>query len=100
MIAIYSAIGLFRPAKPLNPEAPNPLRSWIASKLVPFSARLVTERLECGGEAFVRMFVNDALQELGFCGAGMDGLCRLDAFVESQAFARSNGDGEFEKCFS
>ena len=100
MIAIYSAIGLFRPPQPLNPQAPDPRRTWIASELVPFSARLVIERLECGGEVFVRMLVNDALQELRFCGADGAGLCRLSAFVESQAFATTNGDGEFEKCFS
>ena len=72
----------------------------MASELVPFSARLETERLECRGEVFVRMFVNDVLQELRFRGADGAGLCRLNAFVESQAFATSNGDGKFEKCFS
>ena len=100
MIAIYSAIGLFRPVQPLDPQAPDPWWTWVASELVPFSAQLVTEHLECGGEVVVCMLVNDALQELGFCGADGAGLCRLNAFVESQAFATRNGDGEFKKCFS
>lgn len=101
MIAIYSAIGLLRPPAPLDPLQPDPGRTWVASDIISFSARLVTERVDCGGQTFVRMFVNDARQEMEFCGADEeDRLCRLEAFVQSQGFARSGGDGEFEKCFS
>ena len=50
MIAVYSAIGLFRQHRPLDPTKPDPARTWISSKLVPFSGRLVTERLECAAE--------------------------------------------------
>ena len=59
----------------------------------------MTERLSCAGHGgkYVRILVNDALQPLEFCGSG-DGLCLLDAFVESQAYARSDGAGDFEKC--
>ena len=106
MIAIYAALGLFRPAAPLDPTKPDPRRTWLASKLVPFSGRLVTERLSCDAsvgrkakETLVRMLVDDALQDLDFCGAGKDGLCSLDRFVESQSFARSDGGGLFGRCF-
>ena len=97
--------------------------------MVPFSGRMVVEKLTCrtadgladsgqsrgeDGEVtlniakqkaeFVRVFVNDALQPLGFCGAKkkgkMEGLCALDAFVESQGYARRNGDGDFKKCYN
>jgi len=110
MVAIYSALGLFRqyllPGQQLDPKNPSPLRTWIASKLVPFSARMVVERLECSGVpglplpngSFVRIFVNDAIQPLEFCG-GAGGLCELHAFVESQWYARHDGDGDFEKCY-
>ncbi|KAH9966843.1 histidine phosphatase superfamily [Russula dissimulans] len=101
MVSIYSAIGLFHPHQPLDPTMPSPQRTWIASRLVPFSARMVVEKLECcplpKGE-FVRILVNDALQPLEFCG-GVEGLCELNAFVESQGYARRDGDGDFEKCF-
>ena len=100
MIAVYSAIGLFRQHRPLDPTKPDPARTWISSKLVPFSGRLVTERLECAAETYVRMLVDDALQDLSFCGAEKNGLCELDALVESQGYARSNGAGDFEKCFN
>ncbi|KAH8106453.1 phosphoglycerate mutase-like protein [Phellopilus nigrolimitatus] len=100
MIAIYSALGLFRQPSALDPEQPDARRTWLASQLVPFSARLVTERLECGEGTFVRMLVDDALQNLEFCGAGKNGLCSLDAFVASQGYAASDGGGDFEKCFS
>ncbi len=121
LIAIYSAIGLFsnqpkgKTGIAMDPTSPDPQRTWLASHLVPFSATFVTERLECEvqtahsgfivrseskKETYGRMLVNDAVQALEFCGADEDGLCTLDAFVESQSYARSNGDGDFGKCFS
>ena len=60
---------------------------------------MITEKLRCGGKEYVRIFVNDALQPLKFCGAESDGMCELGAFVESQAYARSDGSGDFEKCY-
>ncbi|KZS87489.1 acid phosphatase [Sistotremastrum niveocremeum HHB9708] len=103
MIAIYSALGLFRQPAPLNTTKPNSRRTWLASKLVPFSATLVTERLQCGfgksSGAFVRMLVDDAVQPLEFCGSG-DGLCGVQSFVNSQSYARSQGNGDFAICFS
>lgn len=90
------------------------------SEMVPFSARMVTERLVCGGHSsgsgisqdeqkdgmqkkrkgtYVRILVNDGLQSLDFCGADNDQLCLLDKFVDSQVYAKRNGDGDFEKCF-
>jgi hypothetical protein len=109
MVSIYSALGLFRqlllPDQKLDPANPSPLRTWITSNLVPFSARMVVEKLECGVErlplpkgAFVRILVNDAVQPLEFCG-GVSGLCELHAFVASQGYARHDGDGDFDKCF-
>jgi len=105
MIAIYAAMGLFKQAKPLDPTAPDPERTWITSHLVPFSGRMVTERLTCSNRRglsksqFVRILINDAVQPLGFCGGDRNGLCELGAFVESQRYARHNGEGDFEKCF-
>lgn len=114
MIAIYSALGLFRQHQlansTLDPTSPDSSRTWIASRLVPFSARMVVEKLECAASvslpagSYVRIFVNDALQPLEFCAGGEDsetgvGMCSLEAFVESQAYARSSGGRDFEKCF-
>lgn len=59
------------------------------------------EKLRCGDDGeYIRILVNDAVQPLEFCGANEDGLCTLGAFVESQAYARNNGNGDWEKCFS
>jgi hypothetical protein len=108
-------MGLFQFAKspPLDPTktAPNP--EWVASKIVPFSGRMIIERLKCSGHSgpgagtsksaekgFVRVFVNDKLQPLEFCRSDKNGLCTVDAFVESQVYARNNGEGDFEKCFT
>lgn len=105
MIAIYSAMGLFRQKVPPNPTRPDPFSTWRAAYLVPFSGRMHVERLECDeflgrkGE-YVRILVSEEVQPLEFCGGDIHGLCTLEAFVESQSFARENGEGDFEKCFN
>ena len=101
MIAIFAAMGLFRQPAALDPTDPDPERTWRTEKMVPFSARMVTERLVCGdGEKSVRVLVNDAVMPLEFCGADEDGVCTLEAFVESQVYARNDGEGDWEKCFA
>jgi hypothetical protein len=101
MVAVFSALGLFKAANPLNPLHPDPRRKWVASKLVPFSARLVTERLECAGApgAHVRMFLNEDPVALDCAAGAADGMCTLEAWVHGQAYARSGGAGDWEKCF-
>lgn len=122
MVAVYAAMGLFDvesgdgevPDPDKGPQKDREDRVWVASNMVPFSGRMVTERLECtpgdfGHEAgygparngtYVRILVNDALQPLRFCGGDADALCGLESFVESQGYARRNGDGDFRKCYN
>lgn len=100
MASIFATIGLFRQPEPLDPTHPDPKRTFRASALVPFSGRMVVERLQCGHTKKVRIFVQDVLQPLEFCGGDEHGLCTVDAFVESQAYARHDGEGDFEKCFA
>ncbi|GAA5851743.1 hypothetical protein JCM9279_004391 [Rhodotorula babjevae] len=98
--SILAAMGLKKPASPLAASGPSPDQVWVTSEIVSFSGRLVTERLSCGGDGFVRFFINDQLQIPTFC-AGADsqtGLCALDAFVESQSYARASGNGDYLKC--
>ncbi|KAF8629279.1 hypothetical protein AX15_003537 [Amanita polypyramis BW_CC] len=108
MIAIYAAIGLFPQYTALDPSHldTNPNRTWVASKLVPFGARMVVEKLGCdvegveGKKEFVRIFVNDAIQPLEFCGGDyVDRMCELREFVKSQSYARHDGEGDWEACF-
>lgn len=100
MIAIFAAMGLYRQLAPLDPSQPDPSRTWRVSSMVPFSGRMVVERLECAEEGkMVRILIQDEVQPLDFCGSGSDGMCSLGAFVESQAYARHDGKGDWEKCF-
>ncbi|KAI0326207.1 acid phosphatase [Cubamyces sp. BRFM 1775] len=110
MVAVYAAMGLFNVTAPLDPRhLPSPHhedpsgQSWVASRMVPFSSRMVTERLTCvsdEGEAgtYIRVLVNDEVQPLEFCG-GQDGLCELERFVQSQEYARASGRGDFDLCY-
>lgn len=127
MVAVYSAMGLYNISDdPLSTKEMDKDRIWVASRMVPFSSRMVTERLACGAsrasrtprakwigieaseggnngrqdKEYVRVLVNDAVQPLKFCGAGKDGICTLEAFVRSQGYARRNGDGDFKKCYN
>lgn len=114
MVAVYSALGLFRQPRDLDPKEEDKGRTWVASRMVPFSARLVVERMECkerdgkemsgksgkkAREKAVRVLVNDRVQRMEFCGSDEDGVCSLDSFLESQDYARNDGRGDFEKCF-
>ncbi|KAJ7172044.1 phytase [Mycena filopes] len=104
MVAIFAALGLFPQDTPLSTAASDARRTWHTREMVPFSGRMVVERLRCGDrKEYVRILVNDAVQPSDFCATPNDlgaGLCTLPAFVESQAYARSNGGGDWEECFS
>ncbi|KAI0671267.1 acid phosphatase [Trametes maxima] len=110
MVAVYAAMGLFNVSAAPDPRhrpenAKDGAQTWVASRMVPFSSRMVTERLTCVHEegnreegVYVRVVVNDEVQSLEFCGAG-DGLCELGRFVESQEYARKSGNGDFKQCY-
>lgn len=114
LIAIFSAMGLFRQKTPPDPKqyGADPTRTWITSQLTPFAGRMVLESMLCSrisqtltdgetdSEQFVRVLVNNAVQPIEFCmGVTADGLCALDKFVESQSYATSGGGGDWQKCF-
>ena len=128
MVAVFTAMGLFnQPNGPLDITKITEDRTWIISKMVPFSGHMTVERLSCTAqpyspaasrsqpmkwwnwmttdegtdqtkEEYVRIFVNDVRQPLDFCGAGEDGMCKLCDFVKSQEYARNDGFGDFEGC--
>ncbi|KAJ4470090.1 phytase [Lentinula aciculospora] len=114
LIAIFSAMGLFQqPARldPTNPNSNGPDRTWVVSQLTPFAGRMVIEKILCQRaepgdrdldqnnlKEFVRILVNDAVQPLEFC-SGVEGLCDLRNFIESQEYAISGGGGDWQKCF-
>lgn len=108
MIGVFSAMGLFNTTpQPLDPKHMNKEREWVASVMVPFSSRMVVEKMVCHGaigrgvqEEYVRVLVNDAVQPLEFCGAGQVGMCTLEAFVESQGYARNGAGEDFKKCYN
>lgn len=121
-MAVFAALGIFNVSKPLDlknmPKEKEAEREWMASRMVPFSGRMVVEKLVCeksvteeeqlnetpvkdSNGIYVRILVNDALQPLEFCGGKKwNGVCALDAFVECQGYARRNGDGDFSKCYN
>ena len=128
IIAVFAAMGLFnQTVGSLDRTKIAENRTWITSKMVPFSGHLTVERLSCPvhsprnpsgpdskelrdwvirreddedgeKEEYVRVFVNDAKQPLHFCGPHGDGMCRLEEFVRSQEYARNDGFGDFAAC--
>ena len=81
------------PPQPLAASRSQPMKWW---NWMTTNEGADYERQE--KEEYVRIFVNDVRQPLHFCGAGEDGMCKLDDFVTSQEYARNDGFGDFERC--
>lgn len=90
--------------KEMDPTNPDPNRKWVASRLVPFAARLIVEKLSCPSSnntavEAVRFLLNDAVLHIPGCRETLgNGVCTLEEFLETQAYARSGGMGEWETC--
>ncbi|SCV74680.1 BQ2448_7709 [Microbotryum intermedium] len=115
LLPVMSLIGLFQDA-PLSPTLPCPMRSFVASKLVPFAGRMVVERLRCSGSyedgffsffkgpsEYVRILVNDQVMDLSsVCGKDevltSGTVCRLSAFTKAMEKATATATKEFAKC--
>lgn len=96
--------------KEMDPRDPNPHRKWIASKIVPFGARMVVEKLSCPSPNHqtsedptidvVRILLNDAIIHVPGCDEALgNGTCTLEEFLKSQSYSRNQGEGEWEACF-
>lgn len=114
IVAVISAMGLKDDdVSTLDPTEYEDDREWNLSRVVPFSGRMVVERMECsdtrgsgrfrrdgaGSQVYVRVLIDDAVQDLDICEGSREGLCTLENFVESQRYARENGQGDWERCF-
>lgn len=103
MAAIVSAMGIFTsevedmPLSHVNEE-----RQWKFGHIAPFAGRIAVERLICpdrGPDKYVRIIANEALVKGLSCQSDNDGMCKLDAFVKSQKFARVDGQDKWRECF-
>lgn len=90
IVAILTALGLKQDTTPLGILGPNPDQVWVTSQIVPFGGNVVTERMTCSRKEYIRILINDQLQKPKACGADRNGLCALDRFVASQAYATDN----------
>ncbi|KDN69936.1 putative histidine acid phosphatase [Colletotrichum sublineola] len=102
MLAVYSALGLYKNVRPLSKTRRTPAvdaGGFQTSWLIPFAARMYVEKMKCGGqdEEMVRVLVNNRVIPLSGCGADKLGMCTLERFVESMGFARSGG--HWDQCF-
>ncbi|KAM0746334.1 phosphoglycerate mutase-like protein [Meredithblackwellia eburnea MCA 4105] len=99
--AILAAMGL-KNGPQLTTTTVLSTRSWVTSQIVPFSGRLVTERMKCAdNKEYVRFLINDQLQPADFCGGGNSGgsrICLVSDFVASQKYSTNNGNGDYLKC--
>ncbi|KAG9126995.1 hypothetical protein FRC07_001075 [Ceratobasidium sp. 392] len=106
---ILSATGILRDNDNLPVTGPvPPNRQFYVSKIVPFAGSTIVEKITCPAArtmlragSYVRVLVNDAVVPLDFpaCGklGAVSGICPLDGFLESQAFARRGGN--WASCF-
>ncbi|WFD01576.1 hypothetical protein MOBT1_000246 [Malassezia obtusa] len=87
--SIITAFNLTQVVQVLNPTKPDPKRTYRASRVTPFGARLVFEVLDCDGDndsnQYIRAKINDAvipLNENQGCEKRDDGLCKLHDFIQ------------------
>ncbi|KAJ7481196.1 histidine phosphatase superfamily [Mycena galericulata] len=80
------------------PREPDAHRTWHTHAMVPFSGRMVVEKLACGAtdSEYVRILVNDALQPLEFCAADGIGV----GMCTASQYARHNGGDDWGKCYT
>lgn len=111
MMGVLGALGVYEGVEMLGNatrQEPEGSGGFAAAWAVPFGARVYVEKMRCAvegegvkggdeGEEMVRVLVNDRVMKLKGCGADERGMCSLERFVESMAFAR--GDGRWDLCF-
>lgn len=81
---------------------------WTTSQTTPFSGRMTVERLECRGEAYIRVLVNDKPANVshgswcahtpGFKTSHDDHLCPQNAFLEPLQWV--DQPDEWDKCYT
>lgn len=121
MLPIYAALGLHRPSSDLPTEGRAGTDSpWVASKLVPFTARLAVEKYSCGHapaadlnlngrtsegkdpeprKEWVRIVNNDRVIDVPACSnSRAGGLCELGAFIDTLGYALSGAPDDWARC--
>lgn len=107
MLSIFSALRLFDTTAYLDKYkvmTPEETGGFSAAWAVPFSARLVVEKMQCPDswngqekEQVVRVVMNDRVVPLWWCGGDQLGMCTVSKFVEGLKWARKGGD--WERCW-
>lgn len=107
MMSIFAALRLFDSTTSLDTKkvmTPEETAGFSAAWAVPFSARLVVEKLQCPDrwdgqekEEVVRVLMNDRVVPMWWCGGDQLGMCTVRKFVKSLEWARRGGD--WEKCW-
>ncbi|KAK6458868.1 secreted acid phosphatase [Scheffersomyces xylosifermentans] len=78
----HSALGIIEPAEDLPTNYipfPSP---YVHSSIVPQGARIVTEKLSCGGTSYVRYIINDSVVPIPKCSDGPGFSCEFSKFEE------------------
>lgn len=102
IMSIISALNLTQLKMPLDPTQIQHKRRYRTNRVTPFAARLVCEVVECDGNRFVRVRLNDAVVPLNMdqgCAPRPDNLCDLESFVryiQTYAYNASHFD---DVCF-
>ena len=102
IVAVLNAIGLFNDYDSQGPDPlhKDPRRTFNIAHIVPFAARVVTERLQCGSETRVRILVNDRPQPLPMCTTPQshETVCKLEDFIGSQGYSRHRAENDWPYC--
>ncbi|KAG6592520.1 multiple inositol polyphosphate phosphatase [Phytophthora cinnamomi] len=95
--AMYSGFGLNYDEN-YPTDAINATRNFRSSRVVTMGARLVTERINCGGQRYVRFNINEQVVPLPGCQSGPGLTCSIAEYLQYMK-ARQSEVGDFiTKC--
>ncbi|SCZ95186.1 BZ3500_MvSof-1268-A1-R1_Chr11-2g03339 [Microbotryum saponariae] len=111
LLAVLTLLGFFEDG-PLSTTLPCPMRTFVASKMVPFSGRLVVERIQgifvegwsqIMSDKYVRILVNDQVMNLEkLCGKSnvfeKGTYCSMWQFVSVMEGLANTAAEEFKRC--
>lgn len=81
VVNYYSGLGIFNQTIDLDKEAVQFGHSFGKAKIVPQSTRVILEKLNCGGDKYVRFIINDSVVPMK-CQYGPGFSCSLTDFLD------------------
>jgi acid phosphatase len=93
---LVSSLGIFDEQPPLAANSMNSSRIYVSSRNNPMRGTVTFERLNCSGELYLRLLLNDAVYPVPACRSGPGSSCPLDQYNDEVLAGKWEKAGTFE----